>query len=192
MMLHGTQYHTAWSGLCLLVTLVTSAVVAGVEAQRPPLPAWQHQCQCGGGEHRPPPGHLPPPARPSCEKYKDVSQREINDIGGRGRAALGYMLLCSASGARAQHGAGAGRGGGGGGRGDKHVGGGLHPYTWPLRAAAHGYTTQHYTTVARILRNIVYCLTLIQLKTKSTLRTYIFLFCNIFLHSLASKLRIRF
>ena len=109
MILHGTHCCTAWSGLCLLVTLVTSAVVESVEAQRPPLPAWQHQCQCGGGEHRPPPWPPPPPARPSCEKYKDVSQREINDIGGRGRAALGYMLLCSASGARHNTGRGRGR-----------------------------------------------------------------------------------
>ena len=165
LLLHGTHCCTAWSGLCLLVTLVTSAVVESVEAQRPPLPAWQHQCQCGGGEHRPPPWPPPPPARPSCEKYKDVSQREINDIGGRGRAALGYMLLCSASGARHN----TGRGRGGGGRGDKHVGGdcipthghrGLQPMD-----TLHSITPLYFATIPR---NIVYCLTLIQLKTKVT------------------------
>ena len=150
MILHGTHCCTAWSGLCLLVTLVTSAVVESVEAQRPPLPAWQHQCQCGGGEHRPPLATSPPPARPSCEKYKDVSQREINDIGGRGRAALGYMLLCSASGPR--HNTGRGRGGGGGGRGDKHVGGGtasLHMATagcspWTHYTALHHFALPEY------------------------------------------------
>ena len=76
MILHGTHCCTAWSGLCLLVTLVTSAVVESVEAQRPPLPAWQHQCQCGGGEHRPPPRHPPPPQLGPAVRNTKTSARE--------------------------------------------------------------------------------------------------------------------
>ena len=86
MILHGTHCCTVWSGLCLLVTLVTSAVVESVEAQRPPLPAWQHQCQCGGGEHRPPLATSPPQLGPAVRNTKtSARERLMILVAGAGR-----------------------------------------------------------------------------------------------------------